>query len=134
VLQLSGFTIGEVSHVHLFSIGRPRDREASDDFDSKMFSVLKLAVSLLATQDMVSWQTSFIQSMTPNQHNTNGRVMDEGLVDGAAWLHKLLQGNTSAVSLFIEKTNKILTVKQLRKRSYNGIPEYCEITCAKLLF
>ncbi|KAM0233138.1 hypothetical protein ACHAP5_010493 [Fusarium lateritium] len=126
VLQLSGFTIAEVSQVHPFDIRRPGDTEVSDNFDSKIFSVLKLAVSLLTPQDMDSWQKTFIQTMTADQHSINGRSMDQGLADGAAWLHRLLQRNTTASSLFIEQEHKGLEVDKLLEGSCNGIPEHCE--------
>jgi hypothetical protein len=126
VLQLGGFAIGEVSHVHPFSIGRPGGRVASDDFETKMLSVLKLAVSHLSTQDMTSWQTSFIRTITADQHRINGRTMEEGLADGAAWLHKLLQENTGAQALFTEQMDESLAVEQLRERSHNGIPKNFE--------
>ncbi|RGP63214.1 het-6-heterokaryon incompatibility [Fusarium longipes] len=126
VLQLRGFTIGEVSHVHPFHICRSKDRKASNDFDMKMLSVLRLAVSLLPTQDMISWQTSFIHTMNAGQHYTNGRTVDECLADGAAWLLKLLQGPTSAVPLFAKQESSDLVVKQLLEGSCNGIPGYCE--------
>ncbi|KIL85181.1 het domain-containing protein [Fusarium avenaceum] len=126
VLQLRGFTVGEVNHVHPFQICRAEGRETSDDFDSKMLSVVELAASLLKTQDIVPWLASFIRTITADQHQLNGRTMDEGIADGAAWLHKLLQRNPSAVHLFTEQMNKDLAEKQLVGRSCQGIPEYCE--------
>lgn len=133
-LQLSGFKIDEVSHVHRFDIGRPSDGEPVDDLDATMAPILKLSLLVLSSHDILAWAKSFIETTTANQHPLTGKDTNQAFADGAAYLCGFLERNKDIASLFVKQSGENAVIAQLREASMEGTPGHFEALVRNFCF
>jgi hypothetical protein len=134
ILELCGFKVDEVRHVHRFNIRRPKDGERADDLGAKIAPALNLALSLMSAHGITTWTESFIRSTTANQHQLQGKDMSQGFADGAAWLHDYFQRNQDFTSSHAKLNAKELEFTKLLNASTKGTPQHYEALARNLCF
>ncbi|KAF4445813.1 hypothetical protein F53441_10458 [Fusarium austroafricanum] len=124
VLQLSGFQVDQVKHVHRFDICRSSDEDKTNTLDAQMTPVLKLALSSTRVHDILDWARCLIQSTTANQCPLNGKDENQGFSDGVAWLHGFLERNGDIQSIVANTFGKDAMMTRLHNAVTGGIPEH----------
>ncbi|KAF5716505.1 het-6-heterokaryon incompatibility [Fusarium globosum] len=123
ILQLGGFRVDQVAHVHRFNIDSSRHGQTSDEFDAIKAPIIDLSLSLTSISDTLTWMEHFIRTTTASQHYLCGKGMDQSISDGALWLYRFLNRREDSAWLLYKKTSKEKVKLQIGEASANGVEE-----------
>ncbi|PVH70822.1 HET domain-containing protein [Cadophora sp. DSE1049] len=123
VLSVSGIRMENVVRVVSFNEENVSVPEFKGVFASLMVRICNAAISLLAEKDILSWANHIIKTTTAEQHSLGGRVWDQTLKDGLAYLHDLLLDNKAQMSFFISKSGDGEAIDVLQLLSDGGESE-----------
>ncbi|SCN66231.1 related to het-6-heterokaryon incompatibility protein [Fusarium fujikuroi] len=123
LLQLNGFIVDQVDHVHQFDFGSLGHGQALAQFDSAMAPIVRIALTLIPATDTLGWMGQFIQTTTARQYYLNGKDLDQSTSDGAAWLHGFFQRRDDVASLLDKQPGKDELMSQIQEASTDGAKE-----------
>ncbi|KAF9773650.1 hypothetical protein IL306_008515 [Fusarium sp. DS 682] len=124
ILQLGGFRVDQVAHVHRFNIGPTSHAQASDEFDATMAPIVKFALSPTPLKDAITWMKHFIQTTTASQHDLYGKDTNQSFADGAAWLHGFFQRREDVASLLANLGGANKAMLQILEASTEGAQQH----------
>lgn len=122
-LRVDGMRADRVARV----IPCNHDRQSNETFNQRfplLFTrILGAATSLLEHTDMVSWATRLVKVTTADQHRLGGRLRDQSVPDGVAYLHNHVLQNADLFSLLHSSSQDTQPMELLRRLSVGGEPE-----------
>ncbi|OBS22686.1 hypothetical protein FPOA_09018 [Fusarium poae] len=124
ILQLGGFVVDRVAQVCHFKFNPSSHRQQSNEFDTMISPVLKLAISLAPASGTLTWIKKFVKTTTASQHLLKGKSMDQITSDGAAWLQGFLERQEDDFQSLVGKQECENNANSLiRQLSTDGIQE-----------
>jgi hypothetical protein len=124
-LSVRGIRATEVTVSVPFAVNPSRKVEPEQPFTSSMIQILSEALKLLKEDNFARWAQQFVKVTTVEQYHFVGRNADQGLRDGIAYVHQLLAGDATLMSLWEERSGNKDALVQLHKLSNeDGVTDY----------
>ncbi|EWG36100.1 hypothetical protein FVEG_00257 [Fusarium verticillioides 7600] len=123
ILQLEGFRVDQVAHVHRFNIDSSPHGQTPDEFDAKMAPIINLSLSFTPLNDALTWMEQFIRTTTASQHYLCGKGMGQSISDGASWLYGFLNRREDTAWPLHQQTSNDMVKLQIHEASTDGIEE-----------